>query len=82
MATTEVLYLLADIPGIIEGASEGVGLGHAFLRHIERTRILIHVVDVSGIEGRNPIEDFDIINSELSKIRFGIGIKTADCCGK
>ncbi len=61
----EQSFVLADIPGLIEGASQGVGLGHDFLRHIERTKVLLHVVDVSGCEGRDPIEDFATINREL-----------------
>ena len=58
-------FVMADIPGLIEGAREGVGLGHEFLRHVERCRLIVHVIDVSGSEGRDPIEDFKAINHEL-----------------
>ena len=61
----ESSFVMADIPGLIEGAGDGVGLGHQFLRHVERCRLLVHMVDVSGSEGRDPKEDFRIINEEL-----------------
>lgn len=61
----EKTFVMADIPGLIDGASEGVGLGHDFLRHVERTKIIVHIVDASGIEGRDPVEDYYKINKEL-----------------
>lgn len=68
-------YIIADIPGLIGGASEGVGLGHEFLRHAERNRLLAHVIDMSGSEGRNPIDDFEIIMDEMAKYDDKLGDK-------
>lgn len=66
-ATEEKSFVMADIPGLIEGAGDGTGLGHEFLRHVERCRLIVHIVDVSGVEGRDPEQDFEIINAELAK---------------
>ena len=60
-------FVIADIPGLIEGASEGVGLGHEFLKHVERCKVILHIVDAAGTEGRDPVEDIRLINSELAK---------------
>ncbi|MCD7928848.1 MAG: GTPase ObgE [Clostridiales bacterium] len=76
-----VSFVMADIPGIIEGASEGAGLGHDFLRHIDRCRLLVHLVDVSGSEGRDPVEDFNIINAELKEYSPELATRPMLVCG-
>ncbi|MGL4373386.1 MAG: Obg family GTPase CgtA, partial [Turicibacter sp.] len=63
-------FVMADLPGLIEGAASGAGLGHQFLRHIERTRVILHVIDMSGLEGRDPYEDYVTINKELGEYRY------------
>ena len=68
-------FVVADVPGLIKGAHEGIGLGHQFLRHIERTKVLVHLVDVSGASGRDPIEDFDTIIDELQRFSPAVAAK-------
>jgi len=71
----ESSFVIADIPGLIKGASTGTGLGHDFLKHVERCRLFVHVIDVSGYEGRNPCEDFEIILQELNKFDKKLNLK-------
>lgn len=70
-------FVIADIPGLIEGAHEGLGLGHQFLRHIERTRVLIYVIDIAGTEGRDPVSDFEILLTELSRYNENLAARPA-----
>ena len=74
-------FVMADIPGLIEGASEGVGLGHEFLRHVERCRLIVHVIDVSSVEGRDPVNDFNIINHELKNFSEDLAGRTQIVAG-